>query len=116
MAIGLAPSAPLDTAPRREDRSAAFGARTPHDVDDGSAGAAARDKVDGIALVSEAALKRAIAALIDAEQVLAEASGIAALAALLEHQVPGVAGRRVVAVVSGGNIDAATLAEVLARG
>lgn len=75
--------------------------------------ALARGRVEGIALVSEAALRRGIAALIDAEQVLAEASGIAALAALLEGKIPGVAGQRVVAVVSGGNIDAATLRDVL---
>lgn len=76
----------------------------------------ARGLVDGIALVSEQALRRGIAALIDAEQVLAEPSGIAALAALLERRVPDVAGRRVVAVVSGGNLDATTLREVLAPG
>jgi threonine dehydratase len=66
-----------------------------------------------IALVSEAELRRAIAALIDAEQVLAEASGVAALAAVLYRRVAGLAGKRVVAVVSGGNIDAATLRDVL---
>lgn len=73
----------------------------------------ARQLVDGIALVGEAALRRAIAALIDGDQVLAEPSGAAAVAALLEGRVPDVAGRRVVAVVSGGNIDAAGLREVL---
>jgi threonine dehydratase len=67
-----------------------------------------------IALVSEAQLRRAIAALIDAEQVLAEASGIAALAAVLYGRVADLAGKRVVAVISGGNIDAATLRGVLA--
>jgi len=52
--------------------------------------------------------------LIDAEQVLAEASGIAALAAVLYGRVADLAGKRVVAVISGGNIDAATLRGVLA--
>jgi threonine dehydratase len=73
----------------------------------------ARPLVSAIALVSEAELKRAIAALIDAEQVLAEASGIAALAAVLYGRIADVAGKRVVAVISGGNIDAATLRGVL---
>lgn len=72
--------------------------------------AIARGLVDSIALVSEDELKRGIAALIDAEQVLAEASGIAAVAAVLYAKV---AGKRVVAVVSGGNIDATTLRDVL---
>jgi threonine dehydratase len=75
--------------------------------------AIARGLVESISLVSEDELKRGIAALIDAEQVLAEASGIAAVAAALYRRVAGLAGKRVVAVVSGGNIDAATLRAVL---
>ena len=75
--------------------------------------AIARGLVDEVALVSEDELKRGIAALIDAEQVLAEASGIAAVAAVLYGKVGGSSGKRVVAVVSGGNIDAATLKGVL---
>ena len=57
-------------------------------------------------------MKRGIAALIDAEQELAEASGIVALAALLSGKVPRAEGK-VVVVISGGNIDSATLREVL---
>jgi len=75
--------------------------------------AVAREIVNEIVLVSESELKRAMAALIDAEQVLAEASGIAAVAAVLYGKVAGLAGKRVVAVVSGGNIDAATLKAIL---
>jgi threonine dehydratase len=73
----------------------------------------ARGLVDEIALVAEEQLTRGIAALIDAEQVLAEASGIAALAAALSGRIAGLAGKRVVAVVSGGNIDAAALRALL---
>ncbi len=75
--------------------------------------AVARHLVDEIVLVSESEMKRAIAALIDAEQVLAEASGIAAVAAVLSGKISGLEGKRVVAVVSGGNIDAATLKAIL---
>jgi threonine dehydratase len=77
--------------------------------------AIARSLVDEIALVSESELARGIAALIDAEQVLAEASGIAAVAACLYGRTSGLSGKRVVAVVSGGNIDVATLRAVLDR-
>jgi threonine dehydratase len=73
----------------------------------------ARSLVDSVALVSEDELKRGIVALIDAEQVLAEASGVAAVAAVLYGSVERIAGKRVVAVVSGGNIDAATLRGML---
>lgn len=75
--------------------------------------AVARDLVDEIVLVSEVEMKHAMAALIDAEQVLAEASGIAAVAALLYGKIVGLEAKRVVAVVSGGNIDAATLKAIL---
>ncbi len=72
----------------------------------------ARRLVDEIVLVSEDEMKQAIVALIDAEQVLAEASGSAALAAVLSKKVQ--AGSKVVIVISGGNIDLDTLREVLA--
>jgi threonine dehydratase len=73
--------------------------------------AVARTLIDEIVLVSEEDMKRAMAALIDSDQVLAEASGIAGVAAVLEGR-SALAGR-VVIVVSGGNVDAATLREVL---
>jgi threonine dehydratase len=72
----------------------------------------ARDLLEGIVLVSEDEMKRGIPALIDAEQELAEASGIVALAAVLSGKVARLEGN-VVVVISGGNIDSATLREVL---
>jgi threonine dehydratase len=78
--------------------------------------AVARGLVESVALVGVDDLKRGVAALIDAEQVLAEASGIAAVAAVLYGKVSGVAGKRVVAVVSGGNVDVAALREILDGG
>jgi threonine dehydratase len=74
--------------------------------------AVARALVDEIVLVSEAELRQAIAALIDSDQILAEASGAASLAALLSGRI-GASGGRAVIVVSGGNIDSATLRGVL---
>lgn len=74
--------------------------------------AVARNLIDEIVLVSEGEMKRGIAALIDSDQVLAEASGIAAVAAVIFGKVPGLSGR-VVAVVSGGNIDTGTLRTIL---
>jgi threonine dehydratase len=72
----------------------------------------ARGLIEDIVLVSEDEIRRGIAALIDAEQELAEASGIVALAAVLSGKVPRAEGN-VVVVISGGNIDSATLREVL---
>ncbi len=72
----------------------------------------ARGLIDEIALVSEAELKRAIIALIDSEQILAEASGIAGLAAVLNRKVADLTGK-VVVVISGGNMDSETLKSIL---
>ncbi len=74
--------------------------------------AVARDLIDEIVLVSEEEMKEGIAALIDSDQILAEPSGVAAVAAVIAGKVAGLAGR-VVAVVSGGNIDTGTLRTVL---
>jgi threonine dehydratase len=74
--------------------------------------AASRDLIDEVVLVSEDDLRHAMAALIDSDQVLAEASGAAGLAAVLARKIHGLHGK-VVVVVSGGNVDAATLKAVL---
>lgn len=72
----------------------------------------ARKLVDEIVLVTEREMSEAIASLIDAEQTIAEPSGSAALAAILSGKVRA---DRAVAVISGGNVDAATLREILAE-
>ncbi|HZY42472.1 MAG TPA: pyridoxal-phosphate dependent enzyme [Anaerolineae bacterium] len=67
--------------------------------------------IDEIVLVSEDEIKRGMAALIDSDQTLAEASGIVGLSALLSGKVSN-SGKTVV-VITGGNIDADTLRGVL---
>jgi len=67
--------------------------------------------IDEIVLVSEEELKRGIAALIDSDQLLIEASGIAGLAALLAGKITGT--QKCVCVLTGGNIDTPTLKTVL---
>jgi threonine dehydratase len=70
-----------------------------------------RHLIDQVVNVTEAAMEDAIVALLASDQVVAEASGAAGVAAL-----PGIeADRRpVVVVVTGGNIDAPVLARLLA--
>ena len=72
----------------------------------------ARRLVDEIVLVSEDEMKQAIIALIDSDQILAEASGVVGVAAALFRKV-SLTGK-VVVVVSGGNIDSGTLRAILA--
>ncbi|MEA2700444.1 MAG: threonine dehydratase [Myxococcales bacterium] len=69
-----------------------------------------RDLLDDIVLVSEEEIADAVASLALVEKVVAEGAGAAAVAAL-----PVIAGARKVAVVSGGNIDAAVLARLATR-
>jgi threonine dehydratase len=60
--------------------------------------------VDEVVLVSEDELLAAMSLLLERQKILAEPAGAAAVAALLAGKVPDVAGKRVVAVVSGGNV------------
>ena len=68
-----------------------------------------------IVLVEEGEIESAIMLLAEAEKLVVEGAGAAALAAILAHP-DRFAGRRVGAVVSGGNIDPRLLAGVLMRG
>ena len=67
--------------------------------------------IDDVVLVSEDEMKRGIAALIDSDQLLLEASGVAGIAAIMAGKV--AARGKCVAVLTGGNIDAGTLKQVL---
>src|SRR5205814_314983 len=71
--------------------------------------------VEGVFVVQEETIERAIVALIEIEKTVAEGAGAAALAALLE-QPQRFAGQRVGLPISGGNIDSRVLASVLMRG
>jgi threonine dehydratase len=72
--------------------------------------------VDGIVTVTEAEIRAAMRAIVAATRLVPEPSGAVAAAALLfhGHQLPPY--RKAVAVVSGGNVDPAILAEVLTEG
>ena len=75
--------------------------------------AMAKDYFPDIALVSEVAIRRAIVYAYRTLGLVVEASAAVALAALLEEAVP-VPGRRVVVVVTGSNIEASLLDQLLA--
>jgi threonine dehydratase len=72
-----------------------------------------RELVDDIVLVTDAEIALAMSLLLTRAKLLAEPAGAAATAALLAHKVPAVAGKHVVAVVSGGNVDLARLKGLL---
>jgi threonine dehydratase len=74
-----------------------------------------RRHLDDFVLVSEAALEQAVRLLLEHTHNLAEEAGAASLAAALSLR-GRLAGRRVVLVLSGGNLSSARLAEILAEG
>jgi threonine dehydratase len=72
-----------------------------------------RDHVAALITVSEGEIASAIRYLVSAHGIVAEGSGAAPVAAVLAGKVPGNGGQ-VVAVVSGRNVTAETLASILA--
>ena len=74
--------------------------------------AVARESIDDVLLASEADIRRAVYTLVDQEQLVVEASGAIAVAPLLNGRLD-VAGKVVVCVLSGGNIETALLRDIL---
>ena len=72
----------------------------------------AKDLIDEVVLVNEEETREAIFALLEAEHLVVEGSGAVGVAALLFDKVD-LKGRKVVAVISGGNIDIDLLFEIL---
>ena len=71
--------------------------------------------VDDIALVTEDEISGAILALIEKQKMIAEGAGAVSVAAAMFHKFP-IEGKKVVSLVSGGNIDVTSLSRVIERG
>ena len=69
--------------------------------------------VDAVVLVTDDDLRQARRLLLERAKLLAEPAGAAGLAALVAGKVADTAGKRVVVVVSGGNVDVARLPALL---
>ncbi len=74
-----------------------------------------KNYVDDIALVSEDEIASAILALIEKQKMIAEGAGAVSVAAAMFGKFP-IQGKRVVSLVSGGNIDVTILSRVIKRG
>ncbi|MDP2626161.1 MAG: threonine ammonia-lyase [Candidatus Rokubacteria bacterium] len=75
----------------------------------------ARRYVDDVASVSEEEIANAILLLLEIEKTVAEGAGAAALAALVNGKV-ALAGKTVVLILSGGNIDVNLISRIIERG
>jgi threonine dehydratase len=73
-----------------------------------------RDLVDELVLISDAEIAAAVPALVEAARVVPEPAGAAALGALLAGRITLPPEGPVVVVVSGGNLDLARLAALIA--
>lgn len=71
--------------------------------------------VDEVVTVNDDETAAAILALMERQKVVAEGAGAVAVAAVMFDKIP-VEGRKVVCIVSGGNIDVSTLNRVISRG
>jgi threonine dehydratase len=72
------------------------------------------DLVDDILLVNEQSLEWAVGSLIEQQRIVAEGAGAAGIAAIHQHRSI-FAGKKVGAVICGGNIDPRLLASILNR-
>lgn len=71
--------------------------------------------VDDIATVTEEEIATAILTLMEKQKMIAEGAGAVSVAAAMYHKFP-IEGKKVVCVVSGGNIDVTSLSRVIDRG
>ena len=75
-----------------------------------------RHYVDGICTVSEDEIRGAIIRLLETGKTSTEGAAAATLAALTRHRIPAAAGRNVVMILSGANIDPLLLLRVIRFG
>jgi threonine dehydratase len=74
-----------------------------------------RRHVDAVVTVSEDEIRAAMVRLVETGKTVTEGAAAVTLAAMAAHRIPDVAGRHVVMLLSGANVDVALLARVIDR-
>ena len=72
-----------------------------------------RNLIDDVFVVSEKEIGKALKILLQHNKVLVEGSAAATLAAVLKHQETFSKHKRIVCVMSGGNLDTSVLVDIL---
>jgi threonine dehydratase len=72
--------------------------------------------VDKIVTVTDDQVSAAILALIEKQKMIAEGAGAVSLAAVMFNKIPDIKNKKVVCLISGGNIDVTILSRVINRG
>ena len=75
-----------------------------------------RKYVDGIVTVTDDEISSAILALMEQQKLVAEGAGAVPVAAVMFDKIPEIRGKKVICLVSGGNIDVTILNRVIERG
>ncbi len=75
-----------------------------------------RKNVDNVVLVEEDQIAAAILLLLERKKILAEGSGAVSLAALLNGSIKVHRKKKVVLLISGGNVDSSLLGRILSQG
>ena len=75
-----------------------------------------RQYVDGIVTVSDDEISSAILAMMEQQKLIAEGAGAVPVAAVMFDKIPELKGKKVLCLVSGGNIDVTILNRVIERG
>jgi threonine dehydratase len=71
--------------------------------------------VDAVVTVSEDEIRAAMVRLVETGKTVTEGAAAVTLAAMAAHRIPDVAGRHVVMLLSGANVDVALLARIIDR-
>ncbi|QRK13185.1 threonine ammonia-lyase [Archangium violaceum] len=75
-----------------------------------------RRYVDDIVTVDDEEIANAILLLLEREKTVVEGAGAVGMAAMLNGKIPSARGRKVVALISGGNIDVNLVSRIIERG
>lgn len=75
-----------------------------------------KENVAEIVTVEEEEIAHAIMTLLEREKTLVEGAGAVGFAALRHNRINGIKGKKVVVIISGGNIDMIMLSKILERG
>ncbi|KAG6455484.1 hypothetical protein O3G_MSEX009221 [Manduca sexta] len=75
-----------------------------------------KGKLDRMLVVDEVFVARAIISMLERERLVADGAGVCAIAAVLQGLVPELKGKRVVCVISSGNVDSGRLSRTIQRG
>jgi len=76
----------------------------------------AKRYVDEIVTVTDDEIANAILRLLEVEKIVVEGAGAAPVAAILNNRIADITGKKVVAIISGGNIDVTLISRIIMRG